>query len=163
MGALRSLMTGGSPRRRGLLLFGLLMMVIAGLFAMHVLSMSGPQGHTSPTLTIETDHAAAETLPDGGMSADVADEMAGASMSDAAAAGETHCGDGCGEPAPSHSMLMMGCVIALLIGMVLLIAPGLWGRGWLTRLLAVRALPLLGAVLQRPRPPSLIVLSISRT
>ena len=163
MGALRSVMTGGSPRRRGLLLFGLLMMVIAGLFAMHVLSMSGPQGHTSPTLTIETDHAAAETLPDGGMSADVADEMAGASMSDAAAAGETHCGDGCGEPAPSHSTLMMGCVIALLIGMVLLIAPGLWGRGWLTRLLAVRALPLLGAVLPPPRPPSLIVLSISRT
>ncbi len=163
MGALRSVMTGGSPRRPGLLVFGLLMMVIAGLFAMHVLSMSGPQGHTSPTLTIETDHAAAETLPDGGMSADVADEMAGASMSDAAAAGETHCGDGCGEPAPSHSMLMMGCVIALLIGMVLLIAPGLWGRGWLTRLLAVRALPLLGAVLPRPRPPSLIVLSISRT
>ena len=162
MGALRSVMTGGSPRRRGLLLFGLLMMVIAGLFAMHVLSMSGPMGHTYPTLTIETEHIAANAGPDEAMSAPVADETVGANMSDAAAAGETHC-EGCGEPAPSHSMLMMGCVIALLIGMVLLIAPGLWGRGWLTRLLAVRALPLLGAVLPRPRPPSLIVLSISRT
>ena len=60
-------------------------------------------------------------------------------------------------------MLMMGCVIALLIGLTFLIAPGLLSRGWLTQLLAVRALPLLGAVLPRPRPPSLIVLSISRT
>ncbi len=162
MGALRSLMTGGSPRRRGLLVFGLLMMVIAGLLAMHALSMSGPHGHTSPALTIETDHAA-EAMPDGTASAAMADEMAGASMSDAAAAGETDCGGGCGEPSPSHSMLMMGCVIALLIGLTFLIAPGLLSRGWLTRLLAVRALPLLGAVLPRPRPPSLIVLSISRT
>ena len=58
MGALRSVMTGGSPCRPGLLVFGLLMMVIAGLFAMHVLSMSGPMGHTAPTLTIETEHIA---------------------------------------------------------------------------------------------------------
>lgn len=162
MGALRSVMTGGSPRRRGLPVFGLLMMVIVGLFAMHVLSMSGPMGHTSPTLTIETEHVAANAGPDEAMSAPVADETVGANMSDAAAAGETHC-EGCGEPAPSHSMLMMGCVIALLIGLILLLAPRLLGRGWLTRLLAVRALPLLGAVLPRARPPSLIVLSISRT
>lgn len=162
MGALRSVMTGGSPRRPGLLVFGLLMMVIAGLFAMHVLSMSGPMGHTYPTLTIETEHIAANAGPDEAMSAPVADETVGANMSDAAAAGETHC-EGCGEPAPSHSMLMMGCVIALLIGLILLLAPRLLGRGWLTRLLAVRALPLLGAVLPRARPPSLIVLSISRT
>lgn len=163
MDALRSVMTGGSPRRRGLLVFGLLMMVIAGLFAMHVLSMSGPQGHGSPIVAIQADHAAAEAMPEAAMSAAAPDEMADASMSDGAAAGATHCGDGCGEPAPSHSMLMMGCVIALLIGLVLLIAPRLLGRGWLTRLLAVRALPLLGAVLPRARPPSLIVLSISRT
>ena len=163
MGALRSVMTGGSPRRPGLLVFGLLMMVIAGLFAMHVLSMSGPMGHTYPTLTIETEHIAANAGPDEAMSAPLADQMAGSNTSDAAAAGETHC-DGCGEPAPSHSMLMLGCVIALLIGLVLLLAPRLLGRGWLTRLLAVRALPLLGgAVLPRARPPSLIVLSISRT
>ncbi len=162
MGALRSVMTGGSPRRRGLPVFGLLMMVIAGLFAMHVLSMSGPMGHTSPTLTIETEHVAANAGPDEAMSAPVADEIVGVNTSDAAEAGETHC-EGCAEPAPSHSMLMMGCVIALLIGLVLMLDPRLLGRGWLRRLLAVRSLPLLGAVLPRARPPSLIVLSISRT
>ena len=83
MGALRSVMTGGSPRRPGLLVFGLLMMVIAGLFAMHVLSMSGPMGHTYPTLTIETEHIAANAGPDEAMSAPVADQMAGSNTSDA--------------------------------------------------------------------------------
>lgn len=157
MGALRSA-TGGSPRRRGLFVFSMLILVISGLLAMHALSVSGPHGHTSPTITIEDDHPVAETMPGGAMPTVMDDER----MSKAAV-GATHCGDGCSEPTPSHSMLMTGCVIALLIGLILLIAPSLWRRGRLTRLLAVRALPLPVAALPRPRAPSLIVLSISRT
>jgi len=42
-------------------------------------------------------------------------------------------------------------------------APSLLGGSWTARLLAVRTVPTLGAVLPRPRPPSLVVLSISRT
>ncbi len=153
MDALHSMMTNRSPRLRGLFVFGLLTMVIAGLFAMHVLSMSSLQGHASPTIAAKAHHAAAVAMPDEAMSGAVSNE----------AVTGPHCDHGYGEPMPGHSILMMGCMFALLVGAILLLAPRLLGHEGLTRMLAVRALPALGTVLARAQPPSLIVLSISRT
>jgi len=58
---------------------------------------------------------------------------------------------------------MVGCVLALLAGVVLLLIPLVLEHSWRSLVLAIRSLPLAGTVLPRPRPPSLLVLSISRT
>lgn len=164
MEVLRSLASTGSTRRCRLPVFGLLLMLISGLLAMHVLSMSGPGAeHGSQAVVVQVDHAAAG-LP-AGMSAvdDPGDGTTDARMSAAAAEDGPECTDDCGTPMPNHSMLMMGCVLALLAGGLILLAPMLLGRLQISHSLAVRALPLVGTVLPRPRPPSLTVLSISRT
>ncbi|MDR7233194.1 DUF6153 family protein [Agrococcus sp. BE272] len=69
----------------------------------------------------------------------------------------------CASPSPEHSMALMACVLALLVGLVVLHAPrrghlhsAPWTRAGATLERAPRALP-------RPRPPSLTLLSISRT
>jgi len=64
---------------------------------------------------------------------------------------------------PDHSMLMMVCVLALLAAVIVLLAPTF--RALLTYAVdrsRSHTRPLL-AGLPHPRPPSLLVLSISRT
>lgn len=60
-------------------------------------------------------------------------------------------------------MLMMACVLALLAATIVLLAPALLARlGTVLALLRLHGRNVLTA-LPHPRPPSLIVLSISRT
>lgn len=79
-------------------------------------------------------------------------------------AGAEHCPGECDEPAhrPDHSMVMTACVLALLAAVTIVFAPALHTRAATPM---ARAAQLLGTVraLPRPRPPSLLVLSISRT
>ncbi len=66
---------------------------------------------------------------------------------------------GCGTD--DHAGMAMMCVLALLLALVLLIAPGVL-RGWTAMLLRSPLLEVLAARVL-PRAPSLHVLCISRT
>ncbi len=164
MRALRSVICG-SPRRRGLLVFGLLLTLIAGLLGMHVLSVSGPHGsHVSSIAGAANPAADARHAAAGGAHGMTGDGAAGDASSQGTAFGHAGCDDcGAPAPAPNHSMLMIGCVLALLAGLVLLIARRPLGRAWTARLPGLRLLVLPGTVLPPSPTPSLVVLSISRT
>lgn len=141
--------------RRLLLAAPIALAIITGLLSMHVLT-----GSHQPALASET--SAMSTHSQVG-SAPAADDTP---MTAAAAEGAGgHCQDGCGSPAgmPDHSMLMMVCVLALLAAVIVLLAPTF--RALLTYAVArSRSLTrTLLAGLPHPRPPSLLVLSISRT
>ena len=84
-------------------------------------------------------------------------------MNSEAAAG--HCAGDCGGSGgvPDHSMLTMVCALALLAAAIVLLAPVLLARlGVALALLRLHGRIVLAA-LPHPRPPSLLVLSISRT
>lgn len=142
--------------RRLLLAAPIALAIITGLLSMHVLT-----GSHQPALASET--SAMSTHSQVGSAPAAADDTP---MTAAAAEGAGgHCQDGCGSPAgmPDHSMLMMVCVLALLAAVIVLLAPT--SRALLTYDVArsrshTRTL-LVG--LPHPRPPSLLVLSISRT
>ncbi|SDR99844.1 DUF6153 family protein [Agrococcus carbonis] len=132
---------GGIPVRRLLALAAL----IVGLLGMHTLS-AAPSGHGSaaPTQSIAAGHHASHA------------------MTDAAAAGHDD-GDGAAQPAPTHDhTAMITCVLALLAGLVLLLPPARGGAAALLVLprLASRAPGVVGHAMP---PPSLVLLSISRT
>ncbi len=112
-----------------------------------------------------SDHEAIGAGMSGGelRAADSDRHATGATAAPLAPAGDAHCPGSCEDPAPSHVMLMVGCVLALLAGFILLLIPLMLGYSWHSLVLAIRSLPLAGGVLPRPRPPSLIILSISRT
>ena len=142
--------------RRLLLAAPIALAIITGLLSMHVLT-----GSHQPALASET--SAMSTHSQVGSAPAAADDTP---MTAAAAEGAGgHCQDGCGSPAgmPDHSMLMMMCVLALLAAVIVLLAPT--SRALLAYAVArsrshTRTL-LVG--LPHPRPPSLLVLSISRT
>ncbi|AWR21960.1 DUF6153 family protein [Aurantimicrobium photophilum] len=155
----------GDARRR-LLAFGLLTLVLVGLFGMHVLSGSaGHGGHDtrSPAALIATDHEAAGADMGGSVVTAAGVHASSTMAAPDPAPGDAHCPGPCGDPDPGHVMLMVGCVLALLVAVVLLFAPLMLGYSWRSLVLAIRSLPPAGTVLPRPRPPSLRVLSISRT
>ncbi|UOV99836.1 DUF6153 family protein [Agrococcus sp. SCSIO52902] len=111
-----------------------------GLLGMH--TVSGPDGHRP---------AVSDALPLAASGAPTLPEHAQAQPCE------------CAAPSPDHSSVLMSCVLALLAGL-LVVTPRRW-TGALT-------IPLTrgGAMLEhdpgaipRPRPPSLIFLSISRT
>ena len=163
----RGVPRGDAPRRR-LPIFGLLALVLVGLLGMHVLNFSsGHGGHDtrSPAALMASDHEAIGAGMIGGElpAADSDRHATGATAAPLAPAGDAHCPGSCEDPAPSHVMLMVGCVLALLAGFILLLIPLMLGYSWHSLVLAIRSLPLAGGVLPRPRPPSLIILSISRT
>lgn len=126
--------------RRSALLLGLLSAIIFGLLAMHSLSTSAAhnahEAGASPTVT-HVMHEESATL-----------------------AVDTQPSD---APTPDHSALMVSCVLALLAGTFMALAPLLTGASWRVRFLAFRSLTRTGKVLLRARAPSLIFLSISRT
>jgi len=142
--------------RRLLLAAPIALAIITGLLSMHVLT-----GSHQPALASET--SAMSTHSQVGSAPAAADDTP---MTAAAAEGAGgHCQDGCGSPAgmPDHSMLMMVCVLALLAATIVLLAPALLARlGTALALLRLHGRNVLTA-LPHPRPPSLIVLSISRT
>nr|WP_276569148.1 DUF6153 family protein [Microbacterium lacticum] len=132
------------------------MAIITGLLSMHILT-----GSHQPALASET--SAMSTHSQVGSAPAAADDTPMTAAATEGAGG--HCQDGCGSPAgmPDRSMLMMVCVLALLAAVIVLLAPT--SRALLTYAVArsrshTRTL-LAGS--PHPRPPSLLVLSISRT
>jgi hypothetical protein len=129
--------------------------ILVGLLAMHVLVTAGMSessaahaisGHTSDTALVHgaDEGAASATAPAPAPSMPVPAE---------------DCGGLCG---PSHDMLNMICVLALLVTMVLLTLHLILIR-WEKLRRIVAALVAKAAALAPPAPPSLHVLSISRT
>lgn len=128
--------------------------IIAGLLAMHTFT-----GAESASVQAATSARVHEQIPaaDG--------SPASASMAGTYEVHPAFCVGSCESPMgmPDHSVLMMICVLALLTAVITLLAPPLislfasvflppWKRGRTV----LFALP-------HPRPPSLVVLSISRT
>ncbi|WP_226532969.1 DUF6153 family protein [Microbacterium paraoxydans] len=135
---------------RGLLSAVLLVAaLIVGLLGMHTLNLHGTAAADSP--------AAVATSADESASAHHGAVEAHPSGTPTGSA-ETSCA-GCGTD--DHSGMAMMCVLALLLALVLLFAPGVL-RGWTQPLLRS---PLLAFSRARvlPRAPSLHVLCISRT
>lgn len=121
--------------------------VVVGLLAMH---SATPTQHSQ-----ESTHTVAV-----GISTDAA-------LPESAPAGSTpleHCDCEAQDSAPMHSMLMVACVLALLATVLVLVPPAASRVTFaaLRRIKASSAAWLRGA-LAPPRPPSLLVLSISRT
>ncbi|MEN2740413.1 DUF6153 family protein [Microbacterium sp. X-17] len=135
-------LTGTRSRAHGLLLtFAMAVAVIAGLLAMHTMTAaSAPSAHAAAAV-----HAA----------------MGEAPAPDPAPASDD-CGGDCSHGGASdHSMLLTMCVLALVAAVVVLIAPGLMRRAAAPPATLARRMP--AHALPWPRPPSLLVLSISRT
>lgn len=146
MKTIRSLANTRSTMHRVFLTFTAAFVLIAGLLAMHTLSTG--DAHVESGVTALADH----------------DQLATAAAMDSAAVEEGHCAGDCGTPGnmPAHSMLLMVCALALLAAVIVVLAPALLAR--LSMTLGVAALVRDAArALPRPRPPSLLVLSISRT
>ncbi len=146
MNTIRSLASTRSGAHRTFLTVMAAVALIVGLLAMHTLSTG--TAHAEPHTTVA-----------------IADHDQPAQMADAGNATDTgHCPGDCGGPGnmPDHSMLLMICALALLAAVIVVLAPALLGGLGLNP--GVRA-PLRDAAraLPRPRPPSLLVLSISRT
>lgn len=145
MKTIRSLASTRSTMHRVFLTFAAAFVLIAGLLAMHTLGTGQTHIESGAVATAANhDHAAA------------------AVHSPAVDVG--HCAGDCGVPVnmPEHSLVTMVCALALLAAVIVVLAPALLTRHSIPQGLAAlvrnaaRALP-------TPRPPSLLVLSISRT
>lgn len=126
--------------------------VIVGLLAMHVLS-SGTADHHAPAAAAVSEMAPAPPSHD-------AAPTAGHPGTAQAAACDC---DAAASPMPDHSMLMMACVLALLVGLLLIAAPVLTGVLAVLTRTTDTGLQVARRGVARARAPSLLVLSISRT
>ena len=149
------------PTRRALLVFALVVTVLAWLLAMHTVS-------TSPASAAHEGSVTHGSSPADG-TAPTAQHGGGAAVANAhgtTASGALYCESGfCGDGGPDHSMLAMVCAMAMLAVTLVLAAPRL-----LARLSVAMARTCLGfslrsvwVVMPPLRPPSLNMLSISRT
>lgn len=147
MNTIRSLASTRSTMHRLVLMLGIAVALIAGLLAMHTLTAGNTHVESAPAISSAAAHDQV---------------MVGAAV-DGTAADTGHCA-GCGAPGnmPDHSMLMMVCVLALLAAVIIVMAPALLARLSMSLGVVVLAADVPRA-LPRPRPPSLLVLSISRT
>ncbi|WP_309708983.1 DUF6153 family protein [Pseudolysinimonas sp.] len=148
MKTIRSLASTRSTMHRLFFLFGVAVALIAGLLAMHTLTANSAHIESAPALLSAADL-------DQVMVAGANEDMAGDAR---------HCMGDCGAPAnmPDHSILMMVCALALLAAVIIVLPPALLARFGMS--LGVAALIAdVPRALPRPRPPSLLVLSISRT
>ncbi|MDF1479717.1 DUF6153 family protein [Leifsonia sp. H3M29-4] len=145
MKTIRSLASTHSSMHRIVFTLGFALALIAGLLAMHTLGVG-------------------DTHVDSGLTASASDHGQVGAATDRTAVDPGHCAGECGasRDMPEHSMLLMVCALALLAAVIVILAPALLARFstslGMTMLVrhAVRAVP-------RLRPPSLLVLSISRT
>lgn len=137
-----------------LVLLGTVLMIVVGLVGMHILSVGSDHGTSTGT------HDTAIAI---GVSASAQ------SIPDVLNSTDTHpgsCDDGCQSSAPQplhHADMMMACALALVVGFVFLLPLALMYRSRTDRgrlfVLSTHSTYLS----PRPQPPSLIVLSISRT
>ncbi|GAA1050928.1 hypothetical protein [Arthrobacter russicus] len=165
MNALRSLTGTGWTARRIVFMVGLAVPLIVGLLAMHnMLTPGGDQNGSGMPASSAAHHAqktqtAQSTLP--------------MTVSAAATTDSPCAGDGCGVPCadnacdapgkmPDHSMLLMMCAMALLAVAIAAVSAALLTLTG-TSLPRGVLLPGTARALPHPRPPSLLVLSISRT
>lgn len=156
--ALGSLTQGSLSARSLLMLAAVVALLIAGLLGMHVLGGSaGSHGAHGAGPGSAAIGAAVEHAPDGAAAA-----HAHAAEAASAAKAAPCLGDCVDAPlAPGHAELM-ACVLALLAGLIVLVPPGSLGRSWM-RVAMLPAPSDASAVLLVPPPPSLTLLSISRT
>lgn len=133
--------------------------LLVGLLAMHVVVSGGHSGHAH-----SADSSASSTAPAADHTAHELHAMATvpalaalpAPMLDAA-------GDPCdGTCPPAHTLIAMTCIIALLISVLILVVAVILRR-WVRLRHGIRSLASRVAGLAFPDPPSLLVLSISRT
>lgn len=148
MKTIRSLASSGSTTRRLVFMLGIAVALIAGLLAMHTLTAGNAHLESAPAMSSAADH----------------DQPMASAAVEGTAADPGHCLGDCGAPGnvPDHSMLMMVCVLALLAAVIIVLAPALLARLSMSLGVVVLAADVPRA-LPRPRPPSLLVLSISRT
>lgn len=146
MKTIRSMASTGSSTRRLVFMLGIAVALIAGLLAMHTLTAGTTHLESTAAISSAADH----------------DEVTVGAAVEGTAADTGHCVGDCGAPRnmPNHSMLMMVCVLALLAAVIVVRAPALLAR--LSMPLGRVAL-VADAPRTSPRPPSLLVLSISRT
>lgn len=163
MNHIRAIVHAPSGPQRLLLTLATAFLLLAGLLAMHTLTGTLTLGHP------DTSAAASESAAHGtesAMASAVAPVVAlGAVAGMASDVSAAHCSGDCGVAggAPDHSMLTMVCILALLAAAIVLLAPVLLARlGAALALLRLQGRTVLAA-LPQPRPPSLIVLSVSRT
>lgn len=121
--------------------------ILVGLLAMHVLT-TGPSH--APAAHSAEDHEHAPLIMG---------ELAATSALGGPTFDATDCGGDCG---PEHDMLGMACVLALLLTALLLTVHLTLLRWGTARAIASTIMGRIAA-LAPPRPPSLLVLSISRT
>lgn len=141
---IRSLTNARSPLHRILVVLGFAVAIIGGLLAMHALSPGDAPIDSSPTAS-----ATHSQYP----------VAIGGAVGDA-----VHCAADCGTsgPLPDHSMILMVCALAALAVVLVVFAPARLAR--LSPSLSLKGLGRNAARLLLPaRPPSLLVLSISRT
>ena len=118
--------------------------IVFGILAMHFLaglSPSGQQAHVvaGSTATVSTTHTMSDT---------------------ATKPAENQCGVQCSPP---HQMAEMACVLLVLFASIMLIVGSRESRSWLWPRYPLPRIGLASSALAPPRPPSLILLSISRT
>jgi len=147
MKTIRSLASTRSTMHRVFLTFAAAFVLIAGLLATHTLS-TGSTHHESGEVTIAA--ANHHRAPEAAVNSAVVDVG--------------HCAGDCGAPGnmPSHSLLLMVCVLALLAAAIVALAPALLARLSMSVSLA-KLVRDAARALSPPQPPSLLVLSISRT
>lgn len=122
--------------------------VLAGLLAMHILS--GSAGETSAA----SHHAAAFA-----QTADADASTVATQNHDDSGVGAGVCGPDCER---EHQMSAAACALALLVAaLALTVGTGWFRMGWLLR--PIRYLSQMTRSPAEPAPPSLLVLSISRT
>ncbi len=122
--------------------------VIVGLLAMHTISSQGaPHGHGTEASTGQ--HV---------------EESSIGAVAVWAAIDADPCSDNCASPShgPDHSMLVVTCVLALLVVLIVLAPPSMLAKLASALALWRQHAMVLGRVAW-PRPPSLLLLSISRT
>ncbi len=144
-----------SPARRLVVALLAIPAILIGLLAMHVLTTGG-MGEPGAAAASVTHHAT-EAAPNSADSTDLATGAVSAPALAPLPAEDCH-----GLCGPSHAMLGMACVLALLVTLVLFTLH-LVLAGWQPLRRVISALIANAAALAPPLPPSLHVLSISRT
>lgn len=158
----RTLVNSPSVLHRLLLTFATALLLIAGLLAMHTLATGHAQTPGATAVAPAVAHATPGSALGGTVSTGVMPTTMSVTGSDPAAG--RYQGD-CGGSSemPEHPMLLMACVLVLLAAAVVGLAVALpVRRDTALALLRMHGRNVLAA-LPHPRPPSLIVLSISRT
>lgn len=156
----RVLFQAPTALHRLVLTFMTALMLIIGLLTMHTLSGAATGGHADATAEVS-----GSTRPPVGPDSEPASAAAGMLEATTADKPARNCAGDCDHPSgtPDHSTLMTACVLALMAAAALLLVPTLLacpGRAPVLLLLHGRELL---AAQPHPRPPSLLVLSISRT